>query len=570
MLKDPASTDRWIDAVKDEDQDRVRELWKQVTVDMKPLTAEFRFKAQWEDRTHNRTDTWVLFSVYPEISNGSLKSVFGSITNISQQKWAESFQKRRLEEAVELKRQQENFIDITSHEMRNPLSAILQCADEISSTLQETRDAGLEVDEDIVANSIDAAQTIALCAQHQKRIVDDILTLSKLDSQMLMVTPVDVQPLSVIQRALKMFESEIQSADIDMRFVVDDSYKELGIDWIKADPQRVLQVLINLTTNAIKFTTSEVKRTIIVSLAAYKGRPSQLPKKLVSFFPSRRKLGDMISGPDWGDGEEVYIQFAVQDTGRGVTEDEKKLLFMRFSQASPRTHVQYGGSGLGLFISRELTELQGGEIGVSSESGRGSTFAFYIQARRSTEPPDTNVQFPALLRQSNAEKTRRQDGTRKAKAKAFAATELAKAAARRARKDVGVLIVEDNLVNQRVLQKQLQHLGFTVNVVNHGGECLDRLRQSSWWRDDQLATVAARKELQVGVVLMDQEMPVMDGLAATETIRKWEGEGKLVQHVPIIAVTANARAEQIQALINAGMVSGPWSFSAVGCGTESC
>jgi len=570
VLKDPESTDRWIDAVKDEDQDRVRELWKQVTVDMKPVTAEFRFKAQWEDRTHNRTDTWVLFSVYPEKSNGTLKSVFGSITNISQQKWAESFQKRRLEEAVELKRQQENFIDITSHEMRNPLSAILQCADEISSTLQETRDAGLEVDEDIVANSIDAAQTIALCAQHQKRIVDDILTLSKLDSQMLMVTPVDVQPLSVIQRALKMFESEIQSADIDMRFVVDDSYKELGIDWIKADPQRVLQVLINLTTNAIKFTTSEAKRTIIVSLAAYKGRPSQQPKKLVSFFPSRRKLGDMVSGPDWGDGEEVYIQFAVQDTGRGVTEDEKKLLFMRFSQASPRTHVQYGGSGLGLFISRELTELQGGEIGVSSESGRGSTFAFYIQARRSTEPPDTNVQFPALLRQSAAEKARRQDGGGPPKARDFAAAELAKAAAKRARRDVGVLIVEDNLVNQRVLQKQLQHLGFAVNVVNHGGECLDRLRQSSWWRENLPPPGAPRREPPVGVVLMDQEMPVMDGLAATEAIRMWEAEGKLVQHVPIIAVTANARAEQIKALINAGMVSGRWPFSAVGGGTQRC
>lgn len=231
--RDVISTDRWIDAVKEEDQQRVRDLWRHVTLDTKPITAEFRFKAQWEDRTGNRTDTWVLFSAYPEKSHpdGNLKSVFGSITDISQQKWAEDFQKRKMEEAVELKRQQENFIDITSHEMRNPLSAILQCADEISSTLQEARDGGLQVDEELMANSIDAAQTIALCALHQKRIVDDVLTLSKLDSQVLIVTPVDVQPLMVVQRALKMFENEIQSADIDMRFVVDKSYKDLGIDW---------------------------------------------------------------------------------------------------------------------------------------------------------------------------------------------------------------------------------------------------------------------------------------------------------------------------------------------------
>jgi hypothetical protein len=88
----------------------------------------------------------------------------------------------------------------------------------------------------------------------------------------------------------------------------------------------------------------------------------------------------------------------VQDTGRGLTVEEKKMLFMRFSQASPRTHIQYGGSGLGLFISRELTELQGGEIGVSSVAGEGSTFAFYVRARRSTKPSDPDQQFPALVK----------------------------------------------------------------------------------------------------------------------------------------------------------------------------
>jgi signal transduction histidine kinase len=136
--------------------------------------------------------------------------------------------------------------------MRNPLSAILQCADEINTSLSAARALKEHTDLDkLFEDCIDAAQTIALCAQHQKRIVDDILTLSKLDSALLMVTPVDVQPLAVVQRALKMFEGELTNADIQLKFIVDPSFKAHSIDWIKCDPSRVLQVLINLTTNAI-------------------------------------------------------------------------------------------------------------------------------------------------------------------------------------------------------------------------------------------------------------------------------------------------------------------------------
>jgi signal transduction histidine kinase len=139
------------------------------------------------------------------------------------------------------------------------LSAILQCADEISTTLSEFRASGATtITDNIVSDSIDAAQTIALCAQHQKRIVDDVLTLSKLDSAMLMVrwpnhilltsltwmqvTPVDAQPLQVVQRALKMFEGEVQTAGIQMEFVLTDSFRALNVDWVKIDPSRVLQV----------------------------------------------------------------------------------------------------------------------------------------------------------------------------------------------------------------------------------------------------------------------------------------------------------------------------------------
>lgn len=559
--KDTESTDRWVDAVKPEDQQLVHKLWSKLVERTEAVTAEFRFKTPWEDKNGNRTDTWVLFSAYPEKNaQGNLKSVFGTITNISQQKWAEGFQKRKMEEAVELKRQQENFIDITSHEMRNPLSAILQCADEISTSLLDFRQTAVEkIEEELVSSTIDAAQTIALCAQHQKRIVDDVLTLSKLDSAMLLVTPVDVQPLTVVQRALKMFEGELQTADIQMEFVVDESFSRLGVDWVRLDPSRVLQVLINLTTNAIKFTTTESKRTIKVTIAAATSSFSNKEDRLVNYFPTRSKRIDMTQSPDWGTGEEIYVHFAVQDTGRGLNEEEKKLLFLRFSQASPRTHVQYGGSGLGLFISRELTELQGGEIGVASEAGKGSTFAFYVKARRSSPPQDLVDQLPiSLSRASSDARNKRTTNTAQEsiiKAKDFAAaapsrTSPIKATTIRDRKNTVVLIVEDNLVNQKVLQKQLKNQGFTTYVSNHGGECLDQLRRSTHFHNH---SDGDGDLLNLSVVLMDQEMPVMDGLACTRTIRQWEAAGQLVRHVPIIAVTANARAEQIAQLRAAGM-----------------
>lgn len=534
------AADKWVDAVKEEDQELVKKMWETLVVDTKPVSFEFRFKAPWQDRRGDRGETWVLFSSYPEKDHdGRLKSVFGSITNISEQKWAEGIQTRKMEEAVELKRQQENFIDITSHEMRNPLSAILQCSDEISGSLTQFRQNGnTNMPDELIASCLDAAQTISLCSQHQKRIVDDILTLSKLDSQLLLVTPVDAQPLTVVQRALKMHEGELQAADIQMKFVVDQTFRDMKLDWVRFDPSRVLQVLINLTTNAIKFTTTESKRTITVTIGAAAKRPSDLEGAPVKYFPTRSNKHSM-EDKDWGEGERVYIHFSVQDTGRGLSPEEKKMLFMRFSQASPRTHVQYGGSGLGLFISRELTELQGGEVGVESEAGKGSIFAFYVAARRSTAPADdTGI---GLVHRASDAKGKKEPTAMTSKEDKQGKVITAPAALMQKR----VLIVEDNLVNQKVLQKQLKNLGTEVHLANHGGEALEKLLQSTYCSEGGT--------LQLGVVLMDQEMPVMDGLTCTRRIRELEREGKIRCHVPIIAVTANARQEQIKTALDAGM-----------------
>lgn len=322
-------------------------------------------------------------------------------------------------------------------------------------------------------------------------------------------------------------------------------------------------------TNAIKFTNGQEKRTIIVSIGSSRERPSSTDSD-VSYFPSRSKRSGLTTDdPEWGDGENVYLKFTVQDTGRGLDESERTILFQRFRQASPRTHVQYGGSGLGLFISRELTELQGGEIGVSSERGVGSTFAFYVKARRlDNMPADTPVasSLNSLRRTSSSSTTAvtiesRRNSSGKAiyrsnttgKRRASAITPNSSPPLPNASmldySKMKVLIVEDNLVNQRVLEKQLKNIGFITEVANHGGEALEILKASQFWKGQE------KTSSDLAIILMDLEMPVMDGLTCSRTIRDLEDDGMIVRHVPIIAVTANARLEQIESAISAGMAS---------------
>jgi CheY-like chemotaxis protein len=329
-----------------------------------------------------------------------------------------------------------------------------------------------------------------------------------------------------------------------MNFVVDKSFEERKIDWVRLDPSRLLQVLINLTTNAIKFTTAQDKRTITITLSAYTDPPSHLPDKCVDYIPARSKRDDITEGKDWGDGQPIYLHFSVSDTGKGLTESEKKLLFLRFSQANPKTHVRYGGSGLGLFISRELVELQGGEIGVSSESGAGSTFAFYVKARRSSGPSSTdggsgeNLLTPhgntaALGRRSSGNKTLKTKSSNPATNNTGSESQDPGPALSFASGNLDylrVLIVEDNLVNQRVLSKQLRNLGCTIHVANHGGECIDHLQKTKYWAGNE------KDGTDLSIILMDLEMPVMDGLTCARKIREYQRTGEVTEHVPIIAV----------------------------------
>lgn len=546
--RDEVVGDHWMDYVHKDDRDRVQEAWQTMLAQRSPMSMEFRWNTSWKDKVGNTSHTWVLTSASPEKDeDGKLKRVFGSMTDISAQKFAENLQTKRMEDALEMKRQQEKYIDTTSHEMRNPLSAILQSADSITSTLSEMRHArGLShAQNETLDATIDSAQTITLCAQHQKRIVDEVLTLSKLDSAMVVVTPVDVQPVSVAQRSLKMFEPELLTSDIALEFQVDTSYTDLGVDWVMIDPHRLSQVLINLTTNAIKFTTTQEKRTINMYLGASLEKPSTEDKWGLTYIPSRiSKDRDVTAGAEWGLGHTIYLHFAVEDTGRGLDEAEKTQLFQRFSQANPRTHISYGGSGLGLFISRELVELQGGEIGVASESGKGSTFAFYIKARRAERPeqrPDGDVGPIRAGVQFRRGPKAKGAFTRHASSASLPIVPSV------VRETLKVLVVEDNLINQKVLATQLRKIGCIVHVANHGQEAIDQVMLSQYWTaNDNAGTI-------IDVVLLDLEMPVMDGQTCARKLREMQLEGLIVGHIPVIAVTANAREEQISMARQSGI-----------------
>lgn len=368
LQKDDIEPMTWMEFLDESSRSVMEHGWAQLVEERVPWSGEIQLssKAPHAFGSEEHIDKWVLFSAAPEFAmNSSLRSIMGSITDITNLKWAEGLQERRLAESIEEKRQQNDFIDITSHEMRNPLSAILQCADDISSALDEQATLGSLPSRSTIDNCIDAAKTISLCAQHQKNIVDDILTISKLDSNLLLITPTVARPVEVLHRSVKMIDSELQAKDIRLVFQVDKTYEELEIDWIAMDPNRVRQVLINLLTNAIKFTAESDHRVITVAVGA--STQTSVPPIVPGFqlVPASQRRNDNITDTqDWGTGENLFIHFRVQDTGVGLTRDEKQTLFARFKQAKPRTHAQYGGSGLGLFICKNLCELHGGSIGV--------------------------------------------------------------------------------------------------------------------------------------------------------------------------------------------------------------
>lgn len=508
-------------AYHDGDRSKALGVWDKLLAGGDHVTAELRVNRQYKPPVGDWEPAHIHIMAFPYRENGITKSIMACTTDISRLKWAQTFQARLAAEAREAKRQQEAFIDVVSHEMRNPLSAIVHCADAITSAVEECQTELSNIPTpclDALNDNISSAKIILQCANHQKRIIDDVLTLSKLDSMLLSITPTPVKPVKLATSIVSIFEAELKSNKIDYSIIDDQSLARLNVDYLLLDPSRVTQVFINLLTNAIKFVKPANNPRIDVHFGACLHSPRALFPSDMFWATTSNLDKNVTNSPEWGAGEEVYLAFSVKDSGIGLKDKEIHSIFERFKQANVKTHVKYGGSGLGLFISKELTEKQGGEIGVSSVLGQGSTFGFYVKTRRAERRPQT---MGELFTEFEAKK--------------------------RTQQPLRVLLVEDNIINQKVLGKQLKKAGCQIWVANHGLEALGALERETF-----------------DVVLMDLEMPVLDGLKAMRKIREKEiaEEGLLGEAIklgarggdrlPIIAVTANVRKEQIDAAIEAG------------------
>lgn len=482
---------------------------------------------------------WVLVSGYRE--NDHEHNTMLWMIDITAHKTAEDLLRRRMDEAVEEKQQKERFVDTISHEIRNPLSAMIHCTDEIIENVRQTTTEKSHT-------VLEAAETISYCTQHIRNIVGDVLTLSKLDSRLVEISPAPSNPREVIQNALRIFQAELRASGITLTFQEDTSLSQLEVEWLLLDSHRMLQVLINLVTNAIKAVKDRPEPRVTVKLSATAKAPCEATE-LIQCVKPRQHPRAVHFGDRYINEPSLYLAITVQDNGPGLTNAEMTSLFERFAQANPKTESKYS-SGLGLFISRDLTELQGGRIGVSSQPGVGSMFVFTVETKRVAAPKVLpkmpSLELPTDLRQSTG------SPVYSVIPKTIPRKPIVQRIQQERPRVKRVLIVEDNLINQRVLANQLRKRGYEVSVANHGGEALEALHMTDSSPNSPNGGTPLVTDT-FDIILMDIEMPVMDGVKCTKKIRAFEQDCNGASRLKIVAVTANARSEHGTAALEAGM-----------------